>query len=158
MFRNIPSTFLLAVLLTACLSPSPTPLATPKAHPSNLPELGGTWNIKMSQSGGIMGMSRSIEILSDGSFELNDLRAETTVDGRLTNTEMTSLRELVTKAELMPLPAIEEAGCADCFIYNLEIQGSDKPFSIQLNDISLPDSGLESLVGFLRTLMDQALR
>jgi hypothetical protein len=48
--------------------------------------------------------------------------------------------------------------CADCFIYDLEIQENGKNFAVQLNDISLPNSGLESLVTYLRGLIETALK
>jgi len=111
----------------------------------------------MEQSGGIMGLSRSIEISSDGNFTVTDQRTDKTVKGQLSAYELTSLRELVTTAKLASIPPTEETGCADCFIYNLEIQGKGEPISVQLNDVTLPDSGLGSLVVFLRGLMDRSL-
>jgi hypothetical protein len=111
----------------------------------------------MQQSGGIMGLSRSVEISSDGKFTATDDRTNQTVEGELSSGELTELHGLVTTANIKPVTQPEQTGCADCFVYALEINGTGKPFSVQLNDITLPESGLESLVLFLRDLMDKSL-
>ena len=152
MFRTTLYILVFALLISACSPSGPSPLATP-----SLPALGETWTIKMNQSGGIMGLSRSVEISSDGKFTVTDDRTDQKVEGQLTDDELTQLRDLAANTKLTTTPETESAGCADCFVYTIEIQNG-KSFNTQLNDISLPGSGLESLVAFLRDLMDKALK
>jgi len=58
----------------------------------------------------------------------------------------------------VPANQTDGNGCADCFVYDLEIQVNGEKLSVQLNDISLPNSGLEPLVTYLRGLIDTALK
>ena len=162
----MPRTIFLYVLLITLLiagcrpSSTPEPLNTPttEAHTSTLPALDGDWTIKMTHSGGIMGLSRSIEISSDGKFTVVDERANKTVTGELSADELSKINEQVLSAEYIPATKPDGMGCADCFIYDLEIQENGEKFAVQLNDISLPNSGLESLVTHLRGLIDTALK
>jgi len=134
------------------------PKSTPESTKSNLPALDGTWKIKMTHSGGIMGLSRSIEISSDGKYTVMDERAKKTITSELTADELSKLMEQVSASEYIPASQPDGRGCADCFIYDLEIQGIGGKFNIQLNDISLPTSGLETLVIYLRGLIEAALK
>ena len=77
-----------------------------------------------------------------------------TIAGELSADELSKLNELVSSAEYIPASKPDGMACADCFIYDLEIQTNGEKFAIQLNDISLPNSGLEPLVAQLRGLID----
>lgn len=48
--------------------------------------------------------------------------------------------------------------CADCFVYDLSLERGDGRPVVTLDDMSLDGSGLADLVGFVRTLMDEALK
>lgn len=152
MFRIIFYILIIATLLSACSPSKPVPLGTPI-----VPEENKTWTIKMEQSGGIMGLSRSIEISADGKYTLTDQRANKTVKGQLSSGDLTRLRQILATIKPASAPEPKQSGCADCFIYTIEIQGTGTPFSIQLDDVTLPNSGLEALVSFLRDLMDKSL-
>ena len=146
-----------AALLIAGCGPlsAPMPLKTPTAA---FTVADGNWTIKMTQSGGIMGLSRSIEVSSDGKFIVVDERANKTVTGELPADGLLKINEQVTSAEYIPPVKPDGMACADCFIYDLEIQRSGEKFAAQLNDISLPNSGLESLVTQLRGLIETTLK
>ena len=108
-------------------------------------------------SGGIMGLARSIEVSSDGKFTITDERASVTKSGELTPDELSTLNALVTTAKF-------ETGkpdgriCADCFVYELEIQRNNEHFAARMIDLELPGSGVEPLVNHLRGLIDANLR
>jgi len=162
---KMPRTIFLFVLLSLLIAgcgplSTPEPLKTPtsEVRASTLPALDGEWTIKMTHSGGIMGLSRSIEISSDGKFTVVDERANKTFSGQLSADELSKINEQVTSAEYIPAVKPDGMACADCFIYDLEIQENGKNFAVQLNDISLPNSGLESLVTYLRGLIETALK
>jgi hypothetical protein len=163
----MPRTIFLYVLLVGLLvagcaqSPTPEPLKTPapeKPTTSSLPALDNEWTIKVGHSGGIMGLSRTVEISSDGKFTVADKRTNKTVSGELSAVELSKLNELVASSQYVSPSKPNGMVCADCFIYDLEIQADGKKFAVQLNDISLPDSGLEPLVTYLRELIDKALK
>jgi hypothetical protein len=163
---NMPRTVFLYMLLISlfiagCIPfARPVPLKTPipEPHPTDQPSFDGNWTIKMKHSGGIMGLSRSIEISSSGKFTVVDERANKTVTGILAENELSKINEQVSSLEYIPTSKPDGMGCADCFIYDLEIQENGKKFAVQLNDISLPNSELESLVPYLRDMIDITLK
>jgi hypothetical protein len=161
MSRTILYAILITLLVAGCgQSPTPEPLKTATLEPSatNLPVLDGEWIIKMKHSGGIMGLLRSVEISSDGKFIVVDERANKTITGELFADELSKISELVSSSEYMHAIKPDGMACADCFIYDLTIQSNDQLFSIQLNDINLPGSGLEALVTQLRGLIETKLK
>lgn len=140
-----------ALLVSGCAS-------SPKTVTSALPVLDGEWTVKMTHSGGIMGVMRSMEIYSDGSYVITDNRSNQTLTGELSEDELAKLKGIVASSEYAGMEKPGTGGCADCFVYDLEIQGGGSKFILQLDDVSLPDSGLDTLVIFLRELIDRALR
>ena len=149
----------MALLITGCSVFTPETLKpTPESSRSNLPLLDGNWKIKMKHSGGIMGLSRSIEISSNGKYTVIDERASKTITRELAANELSKLKEQVASSVYIHTNGPEGMACADCFIYDLEIQGNGEKLNIQLNDINLPTSGLETLVTYLRDLIEAALK
>ena len=148
MRKTIP-VILLVVLLVACVPVTVAPMPLPTSLIA--------WTIRFTQSGGIMGMSRSIEVSSDGKYSATDERAEKTIEGQLSVPEMSRLKSLVSEAAQFP-SVKPNNGCADCFIYTIEIFGLGQPVELQATDVSLPDSGLMALVDFLRGVMEEALK
>jgi hypothetical protein len=115
-----------------------------------------TWTIRFTQSGGIMGMTREMEIHSDGQLKAADDRTGREAASQLTEAELTRLQNLVNNLAYNAKSG--PTSCADCFNYTLEISsGSGKPFTAQADDVSLEASGLSPLVEYLRTLMERAL-
>jgi hypothetical protein len=149
----------IAALLAGC---SQTAAAYPnpetEVSKSSLPSLDGEWTIKMTHSGGIMGLLRSIEISSNGKYTVTDERSNQTVSGELAAEGLTKLMDVISSSEYIPSSGHDGWVCADCFIYDLEIHGSDSNLTIQLNDISLPESGMAPVVRHLRGLIDSALK
>jgi hypothetical protein len=115
------------------------------------------WSVTLTQSGGIMGLMRSIAINSDGEYSATDERLNKTVSGQLTNNELAEIQTLITSMQFIE-PSRPNAICADCFVYEFQIQSGDQRISIQLDDITLPGSGMESLTSSLVKLLDAKLR
>lgn len=142
---------ILPLFVLGCMSTS----ATPTSEPTPLSVEDG-WTIKMTQSGGIMGLMRSIEVNSDGSYTVNDERTSQHVSGTLTKSQLDGVNKVLTALQFTPS---RPAGvCADCFIYEIDIQANGNQTLIQVDDLSLPDSGMESLITELRGLMEAALK
>lgn len=120
------------------------------------PVVSEEWVIRMNQSGGIMGMHQTIEADSNGNFLVVDLRTQQTASGTLKESELVRLRELAANMKFTPpkIPAV----CADCFVYEIEIESGGRKMIVKADDVSLGDSGLGELVQFLRNIMDRALR
>lgn len=140
---------LAALAITGCGKEDPQIIYTP-------PVLADDWSVGMTQSGGIMGLLRHIATGSDGKYAASDERDGREVAGELSQDQLTRLKGLVSSLQFTApkLPTV----CADCFIYDIEIQSGGKKLILQADDISLPDSGMASLVEFLRDLMDSALQ
>ena len=139
------------ILLRGCL-----PEATSTSEIVDPPDFKGPWSIRMVQTGGIMGINRSIEISEGGNFTAIDERSEGRQQGRLTPQELDQLGLLLESIRYTP--DTEPHGCADCFIYEIEISREDEKFTVQLDDINLDNSGLEPLVTFLRKILDDKLK
>ena len=150
--RLICSLLFSALVLSGCGTMSaPTPTQTPNPPPASE----GGWTIRMTQSGGIMGLSHSIEISSDGDYTVTDERSGKTNAGKLSDGELDRLARLVASTEYSPNPL--PSGCADCFIYDIEISGAPRAFTARADDVTLASSGLSPLVTELRTIMDREL-
>ena len=156
MTRSIFPLLICIFIVSAC---GPLVPATPAPLPTqSLPELNETWTLRMSHTGGIMGLSRSIEVSSDGTYMVTDEREKNTVEGQLSSDELASLRDLLTTTASFSPPSGPTAVCADCFVYAIEIDGAGKPFNVQVDDTTIAASGLEPLVTFLRGIMEKALK
>ncbi len=105
-----------------------------------------------------MGLLRSIEISSDGNFTVIDERTKKNISGTLSPEEISNLKVQISTSGFVSDNNPKNAACADCFVYDLDIEGDKGKFNTQLNDVSLPNSGLESLVTFLRDSIDAALK
>lgn len=147
----LPMTLIIALLVSGC-SPAFTqvPLATQPSSPAD------EWSVKLTQSGGIMGWMRSVEVSSDGRYTITDGRANKTVTGKLDGSRLSELHEIVENARF--ISGAPPGVCADCFVYKIEIRNGGRNLTAQLDDTTLPGSGMEPLVEFLRGLMDSNLR
>lgn len=149
---------ILVFMVLMALTISGCSFSQPKTIKSDLPILENEWAINMTHSGGIMGLSRLIEISSDGKYTVTDERANKSVFKELGTEELAKLRDIVEASQYSTLESPMPTSCADCFVYDLAISGNGIKFSVQLDDISLPDSGMEPLVMYLRDLIDAALK
>jgi hypothetical protein len=134
-----------ALFMSACTSTTAEPL----------PTLERTWTLEMTHSGGIAGISRSIEISSDGSYTVSDHQAGTNRAGQLATDELEELGKIVATIQYSTVS--KETGCADCFVYDIAIAATGKPFKARVDDVNMEDSGLGPLVMFLRTIMEREL-
>lgn len=130
--------------------PLPTPIATSPAQA--LPKLSGDWLVTLAQSGGIAGVSRSLEITSSGEMTINDIRTGEKKTSQLQSEKLVALGNLVAAStfHLSSQPSV----CADCFIYNLQITSGGGDFQAEVDDVNLPDSGLQPVINYLAALLN----
>jgi uncharacterized protein YceK len=149
-----------SLLVSGCgqvFTPEPEQSPMPKSTPTSSAPV-SEWTISMTHSGGIMGLSRSIEISSDGKLTVVDNRTNKTVSGKITTDDLSELNELLMSIDNHSTGKPNGMVCADCFIYDLEVRRDGERMVIQLNDITLPGSEYEVLINQLRGLMDTALK
>jgi hypothetical protein len=153
MFRKLLHiTLFSALFLSACGAP----VSTPEPVKGSLPTLAGSWTITMTHSGGIMGLSRSVQVESTGIYTVKDDRTDESFTGQLSEEELADLVNVVKSSNY----AIEKTphGCADCFIYDIQITSDDGRFSAQVDDISIEESGLSDLVMALRGIIEREIK
>jgi len=147
----IRSSVLVLIYLSACgLMPPSRPAPLPIASPP------GAWMIKLKQSGGFAGVSLTIQVSSDGQVRVEDQRSGRSKNAELPSETMAELNRLLAQATLAstgPSPS----GCADCFIYDLDLSSSSETVHIHADDTSIGYSGAQALVNFLRQLRDETL-
>ena len=103
-----------------------------------------------------MGLSRSVQIDSTGIYTVKDDRTEETFKGQLSEEELADLSYEVNSARYVPEKTPH--GCADCFIYDLQIMSDTGKFSAQVDDISIEESGLSDLVMYLRGIIERDVK
>lgn len=103
-----------------------------------------------------MGLLRSIQVSSDGAYSVVDERASERVEGKLSVDELADLKNLVAGFSFIApkMPMV----CADCFVYNVEIQSGGQKLVAEIDDVNMPETGMGPLVEFLRGVMDSALK
>lgn len=136
--------FLIAVFLISACASTPDLIHTP-------PTLEGDWHIRMIQTGGIAGVNHALEVLSDGSYKVYQQAGAEGIQRQLSQTDLANLENLIANLEIRI--SGPNGVCADCFIYDIEIQSGGRKMTFQLDDISLRDSGASELVMFLSGLM-----
>ena len=144
---------LAVLILAACGSPVTEAPAKPRRT-----KTAPIWSsIKMTQSGGLAGVSRIITVSRDGLGSAIDERAGKNMAITLSAEQVAQLDSIVLSS--MNLPEITlDVNCADCFIYTLEVTFPKKTGVVQVSDTQLATSGYEPLVTFLRALLDATLQ
>jgi hypothetical protein len=142
------SLLFLVIGLSACSSAKPVPRP--------LPTLTDEWTIKFTQSGGFAGVLLTLEISSEGRFKAQDQRAGKNVDQSLSPEMIGQLTALIAGLRVSP-DAGTSPGCADCFIYELEIHSGGSVSKTRVDDVTIGRSGVEELITFLRRLRNGAL-
>jgi hypothetical protein len=136
------------IFLTSCsqLKPFPQPLPSPS----------GNWTVKLNQSGGFAGVLLTVDISSNGQLNAEDQRSLRIVTQTLPAQTITKLNQLVSGISMSPR-SIPQSGCADCFIYDLEIQSEAGNLHLNIDDVTMKDSGVADLIAFVIKLRDDAL-
>ena len=149
-------TLLLILLLATLTACGPAQLESTEPPQQPLPTASADWtSIKFTQSGGIMGLLRTLEISRDGAWTFTNERADQTITGKLSAAELDELSDLI---DSLSIKSDKQSGvCADCFIYSIEIFSSGKPLTVEADDVNLGESVLGPLVDFMANLMSEAL-
>ncbi len=142
---------LAAAVLGACApeaSRPPTPLATSSTDSS--------WTLSLKQTGGFAGVQLSAEVTSAGELTARNERSNQQITKSLPPQAMDELRSLIASTNLVAAQP-KPSACADCFIYVLEYDSAGGVQKIQVDDVTLPNSGAQPLILYVRSLRDEAL-
>lgn len=132
----------------------PPPKATPEGTEACADPV--SWQVTFGLSGGFAGMSRSLTVSSTGELTARDDADTLDVTRQASSDELAQIRGLLVAA--CPFETAGRPGlCADCFTYSLDVTMDGQRFVALTNDVSLPESGLLSLVETLRLTLDEAL-
>jgi len=114
-----------------------------------------TWSLTLVTSGGLAGITRELEIDSNGQATVIDDGSGQPVSGELPDELQSEVAAYVLDAGTSkPNPP---AGCADCFAYSLEIRRQDGVYLYTLTDLDLDGSGISPLVMLLNDLQARLL-
>jgi hypothetical protein len=113
------------------------------------------WQVTLRLSGGFAGLQRELELSSTGQVTAIDRKLNKQVKTEVTETELTEIASLVTKAQ--PYPSGRAERCRDCLEYHLDVRADSRRFSTDLDDTNLTSSGLEALIKALITVQNRAL-
>ena len=138
--------FLSSCATAGSIKPIPQPLASPSDN----------WDVKLIQSGGIAGVLLTVDVSSDGQLKADDQRSQRSASKILPSQTIAELKGLVfnTVASTIRVP---QSACADCFIYDLEIQSEGKVIKIQVDDVTVNGSSVQGLITTLLKIRDEAL-
>ena len=127
------------------------------AFPPSEPTPDRDWTMKLTQTGGFAGVHFVIQVTSAGEMQAEDQRTGRTATLYLQPSELSELDSLRQALMAQPVPRPPSA-CADCFIYDLQIESKTGAIRVLVDDTTLASSGAQALIEHLRQLRDQALR
>lgn len=134
---------LLSLILTACASDAQT------AHPTPSQECQAPmeWKIDYSRSGGIAGHTRSVSVSSNGNMIMKDYGVET----EISQDELKKISGMLAEACPFEIGRISSE-CADCFVYKLVIFMNGNRYSLETNELNIPEES-KSLIGYLESYL-----
>jgi hypothetical protein len=116
----------------------------------------GNWHIFFKLSGGFAGYRKTMELSNTGVVTAADEKSGRRVTGSMTEREISEIALLAEDIKSIQ-PSERPANCADCLNYDLTVLMNDQRFSFQLNDLSLPQSGLEPFISILLSLQERII-
>ncbi|GAB4503568.1 MAG: hypothetical protein Fur0043_05600 [Anaerolineales bacterium] len=135
---------------TATPETSALPAEAPSAVPDTICSLPENWSLSFRRTGGFAGFDQSLSVNSQGELQIESRKPPVTSNRLLLPEELTQLTESLRLA--CPFTASPREGtCADCFLYQLQIQWGDEAYTMQATDVTMPKEWSD-LVGKLSML------
>lgn len=151
-FQHLTLFLILAGGLAGCLQ---TPFA-PSFPAESRRGMSGDWRILFKVSGGFSGLRRTMELSSTGAMTVIEQKSARQVVSLTPEDELAEIALFIENVKSLQLSG-RVLTCRDCLEYDLTVRKNGQQFSIQLNDLSLPDSGIEPLINSLVNLQERAL-
>ena len=151
--------FFVGVILSACggapvSTDAPSPLGTPTSQLDTPCSVPAQWAIQFNRSGGFAGVSESLTLDSGGSLMVQSERPAVNVRKTISGDQVNAIGELLVRAcpfEMKP----NDAGCADCFLYKLDVQMDGKTYVMLATDVTLTED-LHPLISTLNQILQDA--
>ena len=128
-----------------------------RSFPPPVPTADDWWEVRLTQTGGFVGVHLVVEASSGGELSVEDVRSGRSARRQLPQAALESLDQLIAQA----LGANRDGNlspCADCFVYELEITSAEGVMRLQADDATLESSGALQLIELLKQVRDQALQ
>ena len=155
----IPIFLFIGTILSACAGApvntvEPKPLGTPTSQLDTACSLPAQWNIQFNRSGGFAGFNESLTLDSGGSLTVQSERPAVNVRKTISGDQVNAIGGLLAQAcpfEMKP----NDAGCADCFLYKLDVQMDGQTYVMLATDVTLTED-LHPLISSLSQLLQDA--
>ena len=122
----------------------------------NSPQPNTSWEIKFKLSGGLRGYQRIIKLSYLGELIVVDEKTNKQVSVQLAQEEMNKIDQLLVGIEQLQSD-IQPPSCADCMVYELDVQIDVRNFHAVFNDLNLNETGIKPLINELVKLQEEAL-
>jgi hypothetical protein len=142
----------ITIFLAAC-----GPAELRPAGPQPLPSPSDSWSVSLTQSGGFAGVLLKVQVSSDGQLVAEDSKSGRSVTQHLPPETLAKLASMLSTV-FLATPGSPHTGCADCFLYDLDISSGASAVHTRLDDTMLAASGAEELIRLLAQLRDSALK
>ncbi|MBI5675431.1 MAG: hypothetical protein HZC48_06340 [Nitrospirae bacterium] len=154
-FQNLALSLVFVGGLAGCLQHGST-LSAPYLSAERAGAMSENWRIFLELSGGFSGLRRTIELTDTGRMTVIEQKSAKQIVRQIPEKELAEIALLAENVKSLQ-PSGRLMNCRDCLQYNLIVRMNGQQFSIQLNDLSLPGSGIEPLLSILFNLQKRAL-
>jgi hypothetical protein len=130
-------------LLSACGgnpadTQEPAPLSTPSGQSESNCSVPTNWTIEYNRSGGFAGFNETMTLQSNGSLKINSENPPANSQRSISPDQINAIANLLAQACPFEMEA-NDAGCADCFLYKLNIQMDGQSYVMLATDVTLSD-------------------
>jgi hypothetical protein len=116
----------------------------------------GTWQITFQVSGGFAGLDRTLSVSNAGVISAEDRRRGVKATSQATVEDLAQIQSSL--AVIKTASQVQRRGqCRDCLLYDFDVVISGERFRAQLDDTTLPKSGLADLTTLLTALVNRTL-
>lgn len=147
----------IGIILSACggvRTDALSPLGTPTSQTDTVCSNPTQWKIQFNRSGGFTGVDESLTLDSSGSLTVQSERPAVNTRKTLSSGQVNAIGELLAQAcpfEMKP----NDMGCADCFLYTLNVQMDGQTYVMLATDVSLTED-LSPLINSLNQILQDA--
>lgn len=149
-------TLLIGIILSACAgvpvsTQVPVPLGTPLNQPETACSIPTQWVVQFNRSGGFAGFNELLTLNSGGRLTVQSERPAAEIRKTLSKDQVATVTGYLAEAcpfEMKP----NDAGCADCFLYKLDVEMDGQNYVMLATDVTLTDE-LHPLISELSGLL-----
>jgi len=147
---------LIGIVLTACAgmpvsTPLPESLGTPTSQSNSACSVPTNWAIAYSRSGGFAGFNESLTLDNGGNLKVQSERPPADMVKTISDDQVKMITDLLVQTCPFEV-ALDKGDCADCFVYDLDIQMDGLAYSVQASDVTLGEE-LHPLINALSLLL-----